>query len=92
VEITNDVVIDTNPNVRPVGCESGDIAIFDCDKGSHERGHIQICLGTREKDNAEVWASDFYQGNSKYWHGCGGTMGTLRVFRYKYRKSFSHQV
>ena len=91
VEITDNVVTDSNPNVPPVGCESGDVAIFDCG-GSHSMGHIQICLGTREKDGQTVWASDFYQGNSTYWHGCGGTLAKLHVFRYKYRKSFSHQV
>lgn len=91
-EITDEVVVsDTDNNIPPDSekVRSGDIAIFEAAPG-HQYGHIQICLGTSEKLGYRVWASDFYQGNSAHWHGCGSITSKYHVFRYKYRRSFAN--
>ncbi len=85
-DLWEEIFTTTNVWARPIGCECGDICIFEAN-GAHPNGHICMFMGERNGD--ELWASDYIQVNA--WHGMSlkNLPGRYHIFRYKNRKSGS---
>lgn len=88
-DITDDVI--TKPsdlNISPVGCEPGDICIFESSE-KHPYGHMCMYLGIY--GSKQLWASDYkHQG---LWHGMLSANMDIKkchIFRYKNRASGSN--